>query len=50
MSKIKVEGTVVELDDDEMTRILRKLITESLIPPHLDVNVESWHRATAHWV
>ncbi len=37
MSKIKVEGTVVELDGDEMTRIIWKLIKEQLILPHLDV-------------
>ena len=29
MSKIKVEGTVVELDGDEMTRIIWKLIKDS---------------------
>jgi len=40
MSKIKVEGTVVELDGDEMTRIIWKLIKETLILPHLDVNLE----------
>ena len=31
MSKIKVEGTVVELDGDEMTRIIWKLIKDTLI-------------------
>ncbi|MDT5066782.1 MAG: isocitrate dehydrogenase [Mycobacterium sp.] len=40
MSKIKVEGTVVELDGDEMTRIIWKLIKETLILPHLDVDLE----------
>jgi isocitrate dehydrogenase len=40
MSKIKVEGTVVELDGDEMTRIIWKLIKETLIHPYLDVNLE----------
>jgi len=40
MSKIKVEGTVVELDGDEMTRILWKFIKDSLILPYLDVNLE----------
>jgi isocitrate dehydrogenase len=40
MSKIKVEGTVVELDGDEMTRIIWKLIKDTLILPHLDVNLE----------
>ncbi len=40
MSKIKVEGTVVELDGDEMTRIIWKLIKDTLILPHLDVNLD----------
>jgi isocitrate dehydrogenase len=40
MSKIKVEGTVVELDGDEMTRIIWKLIKETLILPHLDVKLD----------
>jgi isocitrate dehydrogenase len=40
MSKIKVEGTVVELDGDEMTRIIWRLIKETLILPHLDVNLD----------
>src|SRR5689334_5507611 len=38
--KIKVEGTVVELDGDEMTRIIWKAIKDSLIHPYLDVNLE----------
>jgi isocitrate dehydrogenase len=40
VDKIKVEGTVVELDGDEMTRIIWKLIKDSLIHPYLDVNLE----------
>jgi isocitrate dehydrogenase len=40
MSKIKVEGTVVELDGDEMTRIIWAFIKEQLILPYLDVNLE----------
>ncbi len=40
MSKIKVEGTVVELDGDEMTRIIWKLIKDTLIRPYLDVNLD----------
>jgi isocitrate dehydrogenase len=40
MNKIKVEGTVVELDGDEMTRIIWKFIKDSLILPYLDVNLE----------
>ncbi len=40
MSKIKVEGTVVELDGDEMTRIIWDIIKKKLILPYLDVNLE----------
>jgi isocitrate dehydrogenase len=38
--KIKVEGTVVELDGDEMTRIIWQSIKDTLIHPYLDVNLE----------
>lgn len=40
MDKIKVEGTVVELDGDEMTRIIWQAIKDSLIHPYLDVDLE----------
>jgi isocitrate dehydrogenase len=40
MAKIKVEGTVVELDGDEMTRIIWQFIKDELILPYLDVNLE----------
>ncbi len=40
MTKIKVEGTVVELDGDEMTRIIWQFIKDQLILPYLDVNLE----------
>ena len=40
MSKIKVEGTVVELDGDEMTRIIWHKIKDTLIHPYLDINLE----------
>ena len=40
MKKIKVQGTVVELDGDEMTRIIWQFIKDSLILPYLDVNLE----------
>ena len=48
MSKIKVEGTVVELDGDEMTRIIWKLIKETLIVPHLDVDLEYYDLGMEH--
>ena len=34
MAKIKVEGTVVELDGDEMTRVIWKDIKDRLILPY----------------
>ena len=40
MNKIKVAGTVVELDGDEMTRIIWQFIKDSLILPYLDINLE----------
>jgi len=48
MSKIKVEGTVVELDGDEMTRIIWKLIKETLIHPYLDVNLDYYDLGIEH--
>jgi len=46
MAKIKVEGTVVELDGDEMTRVIWKDIKDRLILPYLDVNLD-WASSTA---
>ncbi|PYE14644.1 isocitrate dehydrogenase (NADP) [Williamsia limnetica] len=40
MGKIKVEGTVVELDGDEMTRIIWQFIKEKLIHPYLDIDLD----------
>ena len=40
LSKIKVEGTVVELDGDEMTRIIWHAIKDTLIHPYLDIDLE----------
>src|SRR4029079_4242145 len=39
MAKIKVEGIVVELDGDEMTRIIWHFIKDRLIHPYLDVDL-----------
>jgi isocitrate dehydrogenase len=39
MSKIKVVGPVVELDGDEMTRIIWQFIKDRLIHPYLDVDL-----------
>jgi isocitrate dehydrogenase len=40
MSKIKVANPVVELDGDEMTRIIWDFIKQKLILPYLDVNLK----------
>jgi isocitrate dehydrogenase len=48
MNKIKVEGTVVELDGDEMTRIIWKFIKDSLILPYLDINLEYYDLGIEH--
>src|SRR5438128_4955602 len=40
MQKIKVTGTVVELDGDEMTRIIWQLIKDKLIHPYLDLPLQ----------
>jgi len=39
MAKIKVKNPVVEMDGDEMTRIIWRLIKEKLIHPYLDVEL-----------
>ncbi len=40
MSKIKVNNPIVELDGDEMTRIIWKFIKNKLILPYLDLGIE----------
>ena len=40
MAKIKVDNPVVELDGDEMTRIIWQFIKDRLILPYLDVELE----------
>jgi isocitrate dehydrogenase len=40
MEKIKVANPVVELDGDEMTRIIWKFIKEKLILPYLDIDIK----------
>ena len=40
MSKIKVENPVVELDGDEMTRIIWDFIKKKLILPYLDIDLK----------
>ena len=42
MAKIKVEKPIVELDGDEMTRIIWSLIKERLILPYLDIELDRY--------
>src|SRR6059058_4201481 len=42
MPKIKVKNPIVELDGDEMTRIIWSFIKEQLILPYLDVDLEHY--------
>ncbi|MBC3760207.1 NADP-dependent isocitrate dehydrogenase [Quadrisphaera oryzae] len=48
MAKIKVEGKVVELDGDEMTRIIWQFIKDRLIHPYLDVDLEYYDLGIEH--
>jgi isocitrate dehydrogenase len=45
VGKIKVVGTVVELDGDEMTRIMWQFIRDKLILPYLDINLDYYDLA-----
>ena len=40
LQKIKVANPVVELDGDEMTRIIWKFIKEKLVLPYLEVDIK----------
>ena len=48
VEKIKVEGKVVELDGDEMTRIIWQFIKDKLIHPYLDVDLEYYDLGIEH--
>jgi isocitrate dehydrogenase len=48
MAKIKVANPVVELDGDEMTRIIWKQIREQLVQPYLDVDLEYYDLSIQH--
>jgi isocitrate dehydrogenase len=48
MAKIKVNNPVVELDGDEMTRIIWKQIREQLILPYLDVELDYYDLGIEH--
>jgi isocitrate dehydrogenase len=48
MSKIKVANPVVEIDGDEMTRIIWHSIKEQLILPYLDINLKYYDLSIQH--
>ncbi len=48
MAKIKVAGTVAELDGDEMTRIIWDLIKKKLILPYVDLNLDYYDLSIEH--
>ena len=48
MAKIKVSGTIAELDGDEMTRIIWQYIKDKLIHPYLDVNLDYFDLSIEH--
>ena len=48
MKKIKVANPVVELDGDEMTRIIWKFIKDKLIVPYLDLDIKYYDLGIEH--
>ncbi|HEY1960807.1 MAG TPA: NADP-dependent isocitrate dehydrogenase [Rhizomicrobium sp.] len=48
MNKIRVQNPVVELDGDEMTRVIWELIKTKLILPYLDVELEYYDLGMEH--
>src|SRR5208283_2269901 len=48
MSKIKVANPVVELDGDEMTRIIWQYIKDQLILPYLDIELDYYDLSVQH--
>jgi len=48
MAKIKVANPVVELDGDEMTRIIWQLIKDKLIHPYLDIDLDYYDLGVEH--
>ncbi|MBU0582149.1 MAG: NADP-dependent isocitrate dehydrogenase [Alphaproteobacteria bacterium] len=48
MAKIKVDNPVVELDGDEMTRIIWQFIKDKLIHPYLDIDLKYYDLGVEH--
>ncbi|MCB0323465.1 MAG: NADP-dependent isocitrate dehydrogenase [Bdellovibrionales bacterium] len=47
-TKIKVQNPIVEIDGDEMTRVIWQLIKEVLLEPHLELNLEYYDLHVQH--
>ena len=48
MTKIQMTTPLVEMDGDEMTRILWKMIKDELLLPYIDLNTEYYDLGLAH--
>jgi len=48
MAKIKVKNPIVEMDGDEMTRIIWQMIREKLILPYLDIDLKYFDLGMEH--
>jgi isocitrate dehydrogenase len=48
MAKIQVKSTIVDLDGDEMTRVIWAMIKEKLILPYLDINIDYYDLGLPH--
>ena len=48
MAKIKVDNPVVEMDGDEMTRIIWQFIKDKLILPYLDIELDYYDLGIEH--
>ena len=48
MAKIKVANPVVDIDGDEMTRIIWQWIKDKLILPYLDINLDYYDLGIEH--
>jgi hypothetical protein len=46
--KIKVDNPIVELDGDEMTRVIWKMIKDKLVHPHLDLPIKYYDLGLEH--
>ena len=48
MAKIKMTTPIVEMDGDEMTRILWKMIKEDLLESYIELNTEYYDLGLEH--